>query len=159
MSNLFRVSILAIVLSVAAAAQAEPLHVGSRLPELRLRDQHDVDATIEADVNFVIFSRDMDGGNLVKAALSEHGGATMNEAKAVYVADITRMPAVITSLFALPSMRKRDYRIILDRDGKATADFPAAEGKVTVMKLDDGVIAQIDYADSAAALRTILEGK
>jgi hypothetical protein len=159
MNNLFRVLILAIMLSCATAAQADPLSVGARVPDLRLRDQHDVEATIGADDKFVIYSRDMAGGNLVKDALSEHGGATMAEAKAVYVSDIARMPSVITSLFALPSMRKREYRILLDRDGKATADFPVAESKVTVMKVDNGVIAQIDYLDSAAALRALLKGK
>lgn len=159
MSKIFSVSILAIILSVATAARAEPLSVGARVPDLRLRDQHDVEATIGQDVKFVIFSRDMDGGNLVKEALAERGGATMAEAKAVYVSDIARMPSVITSLFALPSMRKRDYRILLDRDGKATAEFPAAESKVTVMKLDKGVISQIDYLDSAVALRALLNGK
>jgi hypothetical protein len=159
MSNIVRVSILAIIVSAASAAQAEPLGVGARLPDLRLSDQHDVAATIAADDKFVIYSRDMDGGNLVKAALSEQGGKTMAEAKAVYVADIARMPSVITSLFALPSMRKRDYRILLDRDGKATADFPSAQNKVTVMTLDNGVISQIDYLDSPAALRALLKGK
>ena len=157
MINLFRVSILAIALSVAADANAEPLRAGARLPDLRLSDQHEVEATVGADDEFVIFSRDMDAGSLVKEALAEQGGATLAAAKAVYVTDITRMPALITRLFALPSMRKRDYRILLDRDGKATADFPSEEGKVTVMKLDEGVISEITFVDTAAALLASLK--
>jgi len=157
MINLFRVSILAIALSATVDAHAEPLHAGARLPELRLSDQHEVEATVGVDDEVVMFSRDMDAGSLVKEALAEHGGATLAAAKAVYVTDITRMPALITRLFALPSMRKRDYRILLDRDGKATEDFPSEEGKVTVIKLDEGVISEIVFVDTAAALLASLK--
>jgi hypothetical protein len=159
MSKLFRTMSLAIGLSIAANAQAEPLRAGARLPELRLSDQHGVDVRIGSDDEVVIFSRDMDAGNIVKAALAEQGGATLAAAKGVYVADITAMPSVITTLFALPSMRRRDYRIVLDREGKETADFPSKEGKVTVMKLDKGTIAQIDFVDSPGALLAILKGQ
>ena len=159
MSKLFRSMTLAIGLSVAVPAHAEPLRAGARLPELRLSDQHGVEASVGADDEIVIFSRDMDGGNIVKAALAEQGGATLAAAGAVYVANIAAMPSVITSLFALPSMRKRDYPIALDRDGKATADFPSKEGNVTVMKLDNGTVSQIDFVDSADALRAMLKAR
>jgi NADPH-dependent ferric siderophore reductase len=149
---------VAFALSVTTLAHAEPLRAGAKLPELRLSDQHGVEATVGADDEIVIFSRDMAAGKIVKAALAERGGATLAAVKGVYIADITAMPAVITSLFALPSMRKRDYRIVLDRDGKATADFPSKEGEVTVMKLDDGTIAQVDFVDSEVALLALLKG-
>jgi hypothetical protein len=159
MSKLFRTMSLAVGLSVAVSAHAEPLGAGSHLPERKLGDQHGVEATIGVDDEIVIFSHDMDAGNIVKAALAEHGGATLAAANAVYIADITAMPSVITTLFALPSMRKRDYRIFLDRDGTATADLPSEEGKVTVMKLDHGRISQVDFVGSAEQLRAALGAK
>lgn len=155
-NKLFRTMSLAIGLSVASSAHADPLGAGARFPERTLTDQHGVTAAIGVDDEIVIFSHDMDAGNIVKAALVEHGGATLAAAQAVYVADITAMPSVITTLFALPSMRKRDYRIFLDRDGKATADLPSKEGQVTVMKLDHGVISQVDFIDSPEQLRAML---
>lgn len=159
MRNVLCAASLMIVLSCVADAGAESLRVGAQMPELRLSDQHGVEATIGVDDKVVIFSRDMGAGNIVKAALAERGGATMAAAKAVYVADITAMPSVITSLFALPSMRKRDYRIFLDRDGEVTADIPSEQGKVTVLALDGRVISRIDSVDSAPALRALLGGK
>jgi hypothetical protein len=157
MSKLFRTVSLAVGLSIAANAQADWLSAGTRLPELTLPDQHGAESIVGADAEIVIFSRDMDAGNIVKAALAEQGGKLLAEAKAAYIADIAAMPSVITNLFAVPSMRKRDYRIFLDRDGKATADFPSKEGKVTVMKLGGGAISQIDFVDTAAALSAMLK--
>lgn len=156
MNKVFRSMTLAIGLSIAANAHAEMLRVGAALPALRLSDQHGVEATIGADDKIVMFSRDMDGGNIVKAALAEHGGSMLATAKAVYVANIAAMPSVITNLFALPSMRKRDYRILLDRDGEATADFPSKESNVTVMKLEGGTIAHIEFVASTDALLAML---
>ena len=72
------------------------------------------------------------------------------------MADISRMPSLVAKLFALPAMRKRPYRMLLDRDGTATADFPARAGEVTLLRLHDGTIERVDYAASAAALRAAL---
>lgn len=149
---------MAVGLLVAAAAAAQTLGVGAKLPPIALVDQHDVATTIAPQTRVVLFTRDMDGGDLVKAALADDGAPRrLAEAQAVVVADIARMPGVITTLFALPAMRKRSYRMLLDHDGKATAMLPSEEGRVTVLTLDDGTITQVTYADSAAAVRAALE--
>jgi hypothetical protein len=156
-----RLLAFAVTISVFAAtgAQAEPLRPGVAMPEIRLLDQHDAAVTIGPEVRYVLVTRDMDSGNLVKEALAENGGATLESARAVYVSDISRMPGVITKLFALPAMRKRGYRILLDRDGKATADIPNEEGKITVLELADGAIARIHYVSTIDGLRALLAAK
>jgi hypothetical protein len=156
MKPIFRTLIVSVLLSSPLSSPAETLAVGTRLPELELSDQHDAEAEIGPDVRRIVFTRDMDGGDVVKAALAERGAATLEAAKAVYVAEISRMPTLVTRLFAVPSMRKREYRIVLDRDGKTTADFPYKEGHVTVLTIDDRVISNVELVDSADALRAIL---
>lgn len=148
---------VAIALVFAAVAAAQTLGVGAPLPALTLVDQHDVALTIGPETRVILFTRDMDAGDLVKEALAEDGAARLAEADALVVADIERMPGVITTLFALPAMRKRPYRMLLDRDGKATAMLPSEEGKVTVLTLDALTITGLTYADSAAAVRGALE--
>ncbi len=148
---------VAIALVFAAVAAAQTLGVGAPLPALTLVDQHDVALTIGPETRVILFTRDMDAGDLVKEALAEDGAARLAEADALVVADIERMPGVITTLFALPAMRKRPYRMLLDRDGKATAMLPSEEGKVTVLTLDALTITGLTYADSAAVVRGALE--
>ena len=150
---------LTISLFSATGAQGEPLRPGMAMPEIRLVDQHDVAVTIGAAVRYALVTRDMDSGDLVKEALAENGGATLEAARAVYVSDISRMPGVITKLFALPAMRKRGYRILLDRDGKATADIPNEAGKITVLELAGGAITRIHYVSTVEGLRALLAAK
>jgi hypothetical protein len=135
------------------------LAAGSAAPQLELRDQHDVAARIDETVRLVVFTREMDAGDIVKEALASDGARLLAEAGAVSVADIEAMPALVTRMFALPAMRKRPYRLLLDRDGQATATWPAVEGQVTLLHLSAGhprKIARVDYATSAEALRAVL---
>ncbi len=148
--------ILAAVL--ATAALAEPLAPGAAMPPLTLADQHDAAAGVDANTRLVVFTGDMDASDHVKEALAADGAQQLAAAGAVWVANISRMPRVITRLFALPSLRKRPYRMLLDRDGKATADFPATSGRVTLLYLDRLRIERIDYADSAAQVGEALRG-
>jgi hypothetical protein len=143
-------------LLLASSAHAEPLGPGMRLPEIRLSDQHDVETTIGADVQVVLFTRDMDAGKIVKEALAKDGKEQLEGAGAVYVSDISGMPRLIAKMFALPSMRKRPYRMILDRDGKATADFPSEKDKVTFLRIEVGAITGIEYVESAGVLSAML---
>lgn len=144
------------MLLLAATAGAEPLAVGSGLPELRLVDQHGEELAVDAATRRLVFSRDMDAGEIVKSALADDGALLLGRAGAVYVTDISRMPGLVTKLFALPAMKKRPYRIGLDRDGKATADLPATEGEVTVLALEGLSIVRVDRASSPEALRALL---
>lgn len=142
----------AAVLILAALAALAP---GGTLPPLTLADQHDVAMTVGPQTRVILFTRDMDAGDLVKEALAEHA-TLLESAQAVYISDISGMPSMIAKMFAVPAMRKRPYRMLLDRDGTATADFPSSEGKVTIMRLTDQRIDSVEYLDSAAAVRAAL---
>ena len=146
---------LLLALLFVGAEQVATLTPGSTLAPLTLTDQHDVAMTVGPQVRVVLFTRDMDGGDLVKEALAEHA-TLLDSAQAVYVSDISGMPSIVARLFALPAMRKRPYRMLLDRDGTATAAIPSAKDKVTVLHLTDLRIDAIGYLDSATAVRAAL---
>jgi hypothetical protein len=97
----------------------------------------------------------MDAGDLVKETLAAHPDL-LPSARMVYVSDISGMPSVIAKLFAVPAMRKRPYRILLDRDGTATADFPSSQGKATLIAIDKLQVESITYVDSSAAILAVL---
>lgn len=142
---------LALLLSPGIAA-ADTLREGAKLPELALTDQHEAPMPIDATVRRILYTRDMDGGDIVKEALATDGTAKLSAAHAVYISDISRMPGFVTSMFALPAMKKRPYRFLLDRDGKATADLPYQPGRVTVIDVDAGTVTSIRFAQSTDEL-------
>lgn len=150
------VLVAAAALACVGAAAAEPLAVGGRFPSIQLTDQHDVSTAIDADVRYVLFTRDMDGGKVVQRIFEEDGQRKLDAARAVYVSDISRMPALVTRMFALPSLRKRGYRVFLDRDGTVTRDFPSEEGRVTVFVLADGTIEAIRTIASPEGLAALV---
>jgi hypothetical protein len=159
MSSLVLFAIVSLVSPAAAEpmAGAAPLAAGDTL-EIQLTDQHDVVGGIDDKTKLVLFTRDMDASDAVKDALAEDGAPGLAAAGAVWVADISRMPRLITRMFALPAMRRRPYRMLLDRDGAATAVFPGEKGRVTLLYVDRRALVRIDYADTVAqvaeALRT-----
>ncbi len=141
---------LALLGTLAAAASYGPNTV---IQPFSLDDQHGHSARVDERVRLLVVSRDMQGGNVVKAALSDADQAFLEARDAVYVADVSRMPAMITRLFALPRMRQRPYRILLDRDGSVTHDVPCDAGEATVIRLDRLRVTEIVPARSAEALR------
>ena len=142
---------------VRVTAKADPYGVGSRISPLSAEDQHGAPHRVDASVRVVLFSRDMQGGDVLKSALAEADPDLLDRAGAVYVADISRMPRLVTRLFALPGMRRRPYRMLLDRDGSLTRDFPDMEGKATLMHLDALRITDIEYVESPELLRRSLD--
>jgi hypothetical protein len=133
-----------------------PYAVGDQLPALTLQDQHGHAHTLDAATKIIVFSRDMDAGKVIKAALADGGPALLERSAAAYVSDISAMPSLIRHLFALPALRHRPYTMWLDRDGKVTARFPAASGKASVIYLDQRRITRIEQTASAEKLHRAL---
>jgi hypothetical protein len=52
-------------------------------------------------------------------------------------------------MFALPKMKKYPHRIILGDDANLLTPFPQQAGKVTVIKLSNGIVQSISYWDPA----------
>lgn len=144
------------VLCLAARNMATPLGAGMRMPAIALADQHGVEDSVSSATRCVLFSRDMKAAKIVQETLINDQTALSQAAGAIIVSDISGMPSLITKLFALPALRKRPYRILLDREGKVTADFPSMNGKVTVFHLDSFTIERIEYIESAETLRAVL---
>jgi hypothetical protein len=146
-----------VVLGLAAPAGGEPYAVGSVLPALSLEDQHGETRTLDASVRVVLFSRDMDGGGVVKQALADDGPDFLGRNRAVYVTDVSAMPGLVLRLMARPAMRRRPYPMLLDEQGDATADFPSQKGKATLLFLEHSKVLRVAYAGTAAELREALE--
>jgi hypothetical protein len=148
---------LILALGLAAAAHAEPWAAGATLPALELPDQHGEARAIEPSTRVVVFSRDMSAGRIVKEAVAKAGNDLFDRNRAVYVVDLAGMPGFVRSMFAMPGLRRRPYKLMVDEEGKATADFPSEEGKPTVLVLKDLRIESVSYPADADALIALLQ--
>ena len=146
-----------LLLVTSGVVDAATLAAGSDLPAIALTDQHDRKASLGPDVRIVVLTRDMAAGDTVKEGFAGMDQAALEMRGAVYVADISGMPSMIATMFAVPKMRDRSYRIVLDRDGTATRDFPYAEGRPTVLLVESGRIARVAQPASGDELRQLLQ--
>lgn len=136
---------------------AHALEPGDRLAPWTLLDQHERPYTLTPDTRVLLVARDMQGAKLVKAALAEQPAGYLEARGAVFVADIERMPAVISTLFAIPAMRGYAYRVMLDRQGRVAERYAVPDASVQLMRLDHGtLVAQETYVD-AEALKQALD--
>ena len=138
---------------MAQAALAEHYAVGDKIESFTLKDQHGKSHNVDASVKVVLFSRDMGGGEFLKRGLADVAPKYLNVKKAVYVVDVSGMPAVIATDFAIPSMRDRPYSVLLDRDGKTTARLPNVKGKATLVFLDRLTVQRIVHVTEAKAIQ------
>ncbi|QRY82386.1 FAD/FMN-containing dehydrogenase [Pseudomonas sp. PDNC002] len=139
------------VLASAAVAQESPA-IG-----WTLLDQFDKPYTATSDLKVLLIAHDMAGSKLVKAALADRPEGYLDARHAAFVADISRMPAPISKLFAVPAMRDYAYRVLLDREPRVANRFPATVDAVTWLQLEQGKVVATRSYDSADALRQALE--
>jgi len=130
-----------------------PLRVGEVLPEFSLEDQFGADGRVDDKVRVILFSRDMEGGDVLRTGLEDVAEGVLPAAHVVYVSDISGMPRLVARMFALPKMRKRPYPMLLDRTGEWTALLPGTPGHATFIQLDRLKIRAVEEFDSAEAVR------
>lgn len=147
-------TLLLLCLLSSVALAMEP---GERLAPWTLLDQFDVPYTLNDETHILLVARDMDGAKLVNAALEGQPKGYLEQRQAVFLADISRMPSVIATLFALPKMRDYNYRILLDRNARIAPRYPAGEGEVLWLQLEDGQLVEQKVFKDAAALKSALE--
>ena len=147
-------TLLLLCLLSSVALAMEP---GERLAPWTLLDQFDAPYTLNDETHILLVARDMDGAKLVNAALEGQPKGYLEQRQAVFLADISRMPSVIATLFALPKMRDYNYRILLDRNARITPRYPVGEGEVLWLQLEDGQLLEQKVFKDAAALKQALD--
>lgn len=148
---------LATVMVFAATASAQAsIQPGHQISPMKMTDQHDKVLAVDAKTKIVLFSRDQAGNKIVNKALEGTPASFLPERGAVYAADISGMPGIITKMFALPKMRGYPYSVLLDRDATVTKALPAKEGHVTLLRLNELKVEKIDYYSESEALKQAL---
>jgi hypothetical protein len=154
---------MALALAAAASATADPdvteqtVAAGQALPSLQLTDQHERAHDISAGARLLLFAPDRDSSEIAHEVLEPLGGDAMAQAGIRYVADISAMPGIVTRMFALPRIREYSYPVMLARESADTAMLPARAGAVTVLDLAAGTVSGVRFADTADALRAMLD--
>lgn len=122
------------------------------LPAQNFENQHGETLALDGNVTWMIFAHHNKGAKMTKGAIDEAGIKDFSAYQGLYVADISKMPALISRMFAMPAMRKYEFNLALDKDGDLTQSWPKQEEKVTLMKLNNLDVVDVQYVDSPEAV-------
>lgn len=132
----------------ASLAGAATLQGGDPLPLLPLKDQHAKSLPVSADTRLIFFAAEMASSKLMAKALEGLAPTALRDGKAIYIADISSMPAPISIIVAMPKLQKLPYPVAVVKDAGETAALPRKPGAVTVLKTQGGRISAVDYAST-----------
>ena len=147
----------AVLLLALSATCAQAVEVGERLAPWTLLDQFDQPYSLDDELQVLLVARSMAGAKLLAAALDQQPKGYLESRKAVFLADISRMPSVIATAFAVPAMRDYNYRVMLDRDARITPRYPVESEAVLWLQLQQGRVQAQQTFTQASALRDALE--
>lgn len=134
---------LLVLLMLSIFAFANNFQVNDNIGTFSLPNQHDEKVTVDANIETILVSFEKGTSGDLNDYLKTQKKGFLENNKAVFIADISGMPSIITKLFALPKMRDYNYNVLLiyDEDNR----FLKQEGKLTQYKLENGVIKSISY--------------
>ena len=152
-----RLLLLLCVLVWPAVIRAELVQKGKPFPAYALPDPHGVTNTLSRETRAVILSCEKHISGDITAWLKGKPAGFLETHRAEYVSDITPMPGLITTLFALPKMRKYPFRMLLADDPDFARIYPRQEDRITLFLLDENhVVQDLLYLAKASELDALL---
>ncbi|QKF60335.1 hypothetical protein ACNSOO_02170 [Aliarcobacter lanthieri] len=143
---------------LALGLNAAPLAVDSVIENIKIKDQNEVEKTIDANVKTILFASDKGTSDLLRdylLPLSEKENI-LEKNSAVYVADISGMPSLISKFIALPKMKKYPFSVLL-LDDTNKDNFTKEDGKIIVYSLEDGKVTEIRKISTTEELSEIIK--
>ena len=131
--------------------------VGEKLAPRTLLDQFEAEASLDGETRLLLVASSREAAGLVDEALKGKPDGYLAARNALYVADVSQMPSMVTNWVLIPSMRSADYRILLDRDSLVAPEHLGAGDEVLWLELDDLKVLERQTFDSSEALREALE--
>lgn len=147
-----RRAVAVLLLGLAAALHAEP-----PLPAGPFEDQFGRSHKIAECRRLILFAPDREAAGIAEQALDGLDGAALERRGVCYIADISRMPGLVTQMFALPALRERAYPVLLGREAADTAMFPRQAGQVTLLPSDPASAESVTYRGDVDGARRALD--
>ncbi len=135
--------LLSMLLTVTLFAEVK---TGQQFPDLTLSDQFGKSVTVNSGTRTVLMAFEKETAINTAAFFKQQKKGFMAEKHVLYISDISTMPSFITSMFALPKMKKYPFSVLLIRDDSGKI-FARKEGKVTRYSLKNRVITGVDFLD------------
>lgn len=105
----------------------------------------------------IVVAFEKDTGKLVNEYLKSKDPYYMPKRHAIYIADISNMPTIITNIFALPKLRKYKHPIYLHFDDEFGDFVPSKEEQITIIRVKNKKVTGISYVTTMKELQAAIE--
>ena len=112
---------------------------------------------IPLNTKTLLIAFDKDTGALVNEYLETKNKYFLQKKKAIFIADINKMPTVVTNMFALPKLRKYKHLIYLHYNEKFQNAVPKKDEKISVVRFEDKKVKSISYIPTQEELKKVLD--
>lgn len=143
---------------LALGLSAASLEVDSNIENITIKDQFEKEHKLDANIKTILFASDKGTSDLLRdylLPLSENKNI-LEENGAVYVADISGMPSLISKFIALPKMKKYPFSVMLLDDSNKD-NFTKEDGKIIVYSIEDGKVSKIEKISTSEELANIIK--
>ncbi len=145
-----------IIIALSSILLANSFNLNDKLVNFTLSDQFDKIHTIDTKIKTIIVSFEKDTGSQINQFLDKKEATFLDKNSAVFIANISGMPTIITKMFALPKMKKYKHPILLIYD-ESDSRFLQKEGYSTVYKIEKGLIKNISYVKDDNELEEVFK--
>ena len=121
--------------------------VGESFPTLTLVDQYDQNISVDNSTKTLLLSFQKGVSSGIQTFLKSKEENFLEKNNALYIADISGMPSFLVGLFALPKMKKFNFKVALIYEDNVADPIPREEDKVTVIKLNNQKILSIEFVE------------
>lgn len=153
------VSTLRLTLAVLLTSFSFAIAQAESLTKAELKNQFEEVTKIDESVEWIIFTADKKVSENVRKVFEELKATDLAKSKGMYVAEISKMPAMISKMFAIPAMRDYPFKVVLDQEGLVTKGWPQKEGHATFIELKNLEITKTQFVSTEAEIKALLKVK
>ena len=147
------------VVEINSGSAATAVTVGEMMAPLTLNDQFEANKTIGETHKKVIFVFSKDMGSLVHDYLETQPDDYLSSRNMEVVADISRMPSLITEYVAMPGFKEYKYSMMLILDEAVGAPYKneKEKDKAMVVSLDKLTVTGVKFVATPADLKAAID--
>lgn len=143
---------------IGLTSPAWSFDVGDSFPTQTFQDQHQHLLQIDADTESVYVVSSREQGDWMAEILADQPADYLSLRKAVYVADMSRMPGFVTSMFVLPALRQAVFSVAVVTDDALLVGWKKGDDAVVQYLLKNGEVVAIKRHPTIESLKESLGG-
>ncbi|UYL09243.1 hypothetical protein B9G69_001465 [Bdellovibrio sp. SKB1291214] len=147
-----------LIFFILAGIPAFAVQSGDILPSFKIQNQFEEPAELNAETKWIIFSSDMKAAKILTEYLNENA-KNFDLSKTLIISDISKMPALVSKMFAIPKMKKYNFKLALDKEGDVTKAWPRQEGTILVIKVDQLKVESTENLTTAETVSSFFKEK